>query len=104
MCWPGGSGPASEPGQSSAHKGPLSAGGSEPGRSPVCAVEAALAHPEGCALPHMVPVAAERLLFASRGPAWRRSGPVLRGRSVNFRRVSIQRIGGPPHVAWRVLA
>lgn len=46
---------------------------------------------------HMVPVVAECLLFASRGPAWRRSGPILRGRSVNFRRrVRVQHIGGAP--------
>lgn len=56
MCQPGGSGPASEPDQPSAHKGPLSAGRSSRAIRP-CAGEVASAPPEGCALcPHVVPV------------------------------------------------
>lgn len=54
--------------------------------------------PRAVLCPHMVPVVAERLLFASCGPAWRRSGPILRGRSIKFRRrVRVQHIGGAPH-------
>lgn len=50
-----------------------------------CAGEAELPHPEGCALcPHMVP-RGNWHLFASPGPAWRRSRASLESQ-VNFRK------------------
>lgn len=58
-------GQQARPCQPVAHKGPLSSGRSEPGRWP--------AWWQHWLTLHMVPVLAEHLLCAGRGPIWRRS-------------------------------